>query len=331
MHSGVIRDIMKPIGRNCIDAEKAGVPQPENEAKNMKTMLFIYNPKAGRQKAREMLPDLLESFAAQGYEITVCPTQKKGDATERASRSAGFDRVVCCGGDGTLNETVTGLLMMPKEARPPLGYVPAGSANDYARSLNLPKALANQAEMAGSGTPRAVDIGDSSGYRFTYITAFGLFTEVSYSTPQNVKNLLGHFAYLLEGAKGLANVPSYHMEVTAPGGVRVEGDFIYGMVGNTASVGGVLSLPRDKVKLDDGEFEVLLVRQPKSSSDWQSILTALSKKDVVQDGAVVGFTANEVTFRCDKPVAWTVDGEFGGKREETVVTNLYRAVQIACS
>ena len=291
----------------------------------MKRMLFIYNPKAGRQKAREMLPDLLESFAAQGYEITAYPTQKKGDATERAGQAAGYDRVVCCGGDGTLNETVTGLLNIPREERPPLGYVPAGSANDYARSLNLPKALANQAEVAGSGTPRAVDIGDSSGTRFTYISAFGLFT-----TPQNVKNLLGHFAYLLEGAKGLANVPSYYMEVTTPGGVRVEGEFIYGMVGNTVSMGGILSLPRDKVKLDDGEFEVLMVRKPKNPKDWQSILAALSKGELVQDGAVVGFTASEVTFRSDKPVAWTVDGEFGGKRQETVVTNLRRVIRIAC-
>jgi len=297
----------------------------------MKRMLFIYNPKAGRQKARAMLPDLLESFSAQGYDVTAYPTQKRGDATERASRATGVDRVVCCGGDGTMNEVVTGLLTIPAEERPPLGYVPAGSANDYAKSLNLPKTIPQQAQVAATGEPKGMDIGVSSGLNFTYISAFGLFTEVSYSTPQNSKNLLGHFAYLLEGAKELTNVPSYHMEVTTPDGLRVEGEFIYGMVGNTVSMGGVFSLPREKVKLDDGLFEVLLIRKPKTVKDWQSILNALSTQDIlVQDGALVGFTASEVTFRSNQPVAWTVDGEFGGKREETVVRNLKQAVRIAC-
>ena len=295
----------------------------------MKKMLFIYNTKAVRQKARAMLPDLLEHFSDQGYEVTACPTQKRGDATERARCAAGFDRVVCCGGDGTMNEVVSGLLDIPAEERPPVGYVPAGSANDYARSLNLPKTLPELAAVAGTGAVSPIDMGNSSGLTFTYISAFGLFTEVSYSTPQNVKNLLGHFAYLLEGAKGLTNVPSYHMEVTTPDGIREEGDFIYGMVGNTVSMGGVFSLPRDLVRLDDGRFEVFLVRKPKTTKDWQSILTALAKPELTLEGAVIGFTADEVTFRCEQPVAWTVDGEFGGKREETVVKNLPQAIRIA--
>ena len=297
----------------------------------MKRLLFIYNPKAGRQKARAMLPELMELFSMQNYEIVAFPTRKRGDATERARHAAGFDRVVCCGGDGTMNEVVTGLLDIPAEERPPVGYVPAGSANDYAKSLNLPKSLTDQAVIAGIGTPRPIDVGSSAGRAFTYISAFGLFTEVSYATPQSTKNLLGHFAYLMEGAKELTSVPSYHMEVSTPEGIRVEGEFIYGMVGNTVSMGGVFSLPREKVKMDDGQFEVLLIRKPKTSKDWQSILNALSKQDImVQDGALVGFTASEVTFRSNRPVAWTVDGEFGGKREETVVRNLKQALRIAC-
>jgi len=296
----------------------------------MKRMLFIYNPKAGRMKARAMLPDLLEYFSVQGYEITAYPTQKRGEATERARHAAGFDRVVCCGGDGTMNEVVSGLMELPKQERPPLGYVPAGSANDYARSLNLPKTISDQAVIAGIGDVYPVDIGDSSGHYFTYISAFGLFTEVSYSTPQTSKNLLGHFAYLLEGAKELTNVPSYRMEITTPTGIHVEGDFIYGMVGNTVSMGGVFTLPKDMVKLDDGQFEVLLIRRPKTSKDWQSILTALGKQELVQDGAVVGFTADEVTFRSPHSVAWTVDGEFGGERQETIVKNVPRAINVAC-
>lgn len=296
----------------------------------MKRMLFIYNPKAGRQKAKAMLPELMEQFARQGYEIVAFPTGKRGDATQRASQAEGFDRVVCCGGDGTMNEVITGLLEIPAEKRPPVGYVPAGSANDYARSLNLPKSLTDQAEIAGTGAPRPVDVGNSSGHTFTYISAFGLFTEVSYATPQNSKNLLGHFAYLLEGAKELTNVPSYRMEVSTPEGIRVEGDFIYGMVGNTVSMGGVFSLPRELVRLDDGQFEVILIRKPQTAKDWQSILTMLGKPELRLEGAVIAFHADEVTFRSDAPVAWTVDGEFGGERKETAVKNLHRAIHIAC-
>lgn len=296
----------------------------------MKRMLFIYNPKAGRQKARAMLPDILESFAAQGYEITAFPTQKHGDAEARARLAAGFDRVVCCGGDGTMNETVAGLLEVPTEERPVLGYIPAGSANDFARSLNLPKGVAELAQIAGSGNARVIDMGRSGGRLFTYVTAFGLFTEVSYATPQATKNLLGHFAYLLEGAKSLLNIPSYHVEVSTPDGFRTEGNFIYGMVGNTVSAGGVMSLPRDKVRLDDGQFEVLLIRPPKTPKDWQSILNTLNRLELTTEGAVVCFKAGEVHFRSKEPIAWTVDGEFGGKREETAVHNLYRTIKIAC-
>ena len=295
-------------------------------------MLFIYNPKAGRQRVRGMLPDLLAVFAREGFETTVHPTMAAGEAAQVAeAQAAQFDRVVCCGGDGTLNETVHGMLAVPEDCRPVLGYIPTGTTNDYAKTLGLPRSTEKLAEVACTGVPRAVDIGDSSGKRFTYVTAFGLFTDVSYSTPQSAKNLLGHFAYVLEGAGRLLNIPSYHMEVTTPEGRAVSGDFIYGMVSNTLSVGGMMSLPKNEVKLDDGKFEVLLVRPPRTPADWQSILASVNAQTVERDnGAVLGFIASQVTFRCDQLVAWTVDGEFGGARNETVVKNLPRALTIAC-
>lgn len=298
----------------------------------MMQMLFVYNPRAGRQRARTMLPDLLEIFAREGYEVTVHPTMAQGDAAKlAATRAGGFDRLVCCGGDGTLNETVRGLLTLPEDKRPVLGYIPTGTTNDFARTIRLPRSTEKLAEVACGGVPRAVDVGESGGRLFTYVSAFGLFTDVSYSTPQTSKNLLGHFAYLLEGAGRLLNIPSYHMEVTADNGRKICGDFIYGMVSNTLSVGGMMSLPRDEVKLDDGKFEVLLVRPPKTPKDWQSILASLNAQEAErEDGAVTGFTASQVTFRCDRPVAWTVDGEFGGEREETAIRNLPRALTIAC-
>lgn len=299
----------------------------------MKKLLYIYNPAAGRRTAKASLSDVVEVFSRQGYEITVHPTQGRGDATRTVLEDGGgFDRVVCCGGDGTLNETVQGLLALPADKRPVLGYIPAGTTNDFSRTLELPRTLPELAEAAGAGAPRPIDVGEAAGRPFTYVAAFGLFTDVSYSTPQANKNLLGHFAYLLEGMGRLASIPSYHMKVSTRSGTEVEGDFIYGMVGNTVSVGGLVNLPRDKVLLDDGRFEVILIRQPKTAKDWQSILTALTTLELSKDGegAVVGFSAGEVTFTCDAPVAWTVDGEFGGEQQITTVKNLPRALTIAC-
>ena len=297
----------------------------------MKKLLYIYNPAAGRKAAKVSLSDVLEIFTRQGYEITVHPTQKQGDATAAVIRQgAQHDRVVCCGGDGTLNETVQGLLALPAERRPVLGYIPAGTTNDFSHTLELPKTVAEQAEVAGEGLPRPIDVGDAQGHLFTYVAAFGLFTDVSYSTPQVNKNLLGHFAYVLEGMGKLANIPSYHMKVTAAEGHEVEGDFIYGMVGNTVSVGGLVNLPRDVVRLDDGLFEVILIRQPRSIEDWQSILAALTTLEPDEDGAVVAFPAGAVTFTCDRSVAWTVDGEFGGEHTVAAVRNQPRAITMAC-
>ena len=296
----------------------------------MKRLLFIYNAHAGRQRIRNSLADILDVFAQAGYEITAHPTQSRGDATGTAAASAGYDRVVCCGGDGTLNETVSGLMSIPEESRPALGYIPAGSTNDFSRNLNLPKELTKVAAAACGGLPRPCDLGRAEGSFFTYVAAFGLFTDVSYATPQAAKNLLGHFAYVLQGAGKLFNVPSFHMKVESAEGFVTEGDYIYGMVSNTVSVGGLMNLPRDVVKLDDGRFEVLLVREPKNLLDWQEILTALtSQKLIGSEGIVTGFQTEKVTFTCDKPVAWTVDGEFGGERAVTRVENLPRAFVLA--
>ena len=297
----------------------------------MKRLLYIYNPAAGRKTAKNSLSDTLEVFAHQGYEITVHPTQERGDATAAVvQQGAQYDRVVCCGGDGTLNETVQGLLALPEGRRPVLGYIPAGTTNDFSRTLELPKTVHELAEVAGEGLLRSIDVGDAQGHPFTYVAAFGLFTDVAYSTPQVNKNLLGHFAYVLEGMGRLANIPSYHMKVTAAGGHEVEGDFIYGMVGNTVSVGGLVNLPRDVVRLDDGLFEVILLRQPRTIEDWQSILTTLTTLELDEGGAVLGFPASEVTFTCDRGVAWTVDGEFGGEQAVTTVRNRTRAITMAC-
>lgn len=296
----------------------------------MKELLYIYNPQAGRQRGRAMLADSIETLAAQGYQITVRPTLSQGDAAQTAAQLGGrFDRVVCCGGDGTLNEVVRGLLALPENQRPVLGYIPAGTTNDFSRNLDLPKEGIKLAQVAGAGCPRLIDVGQAEKSLFTYVAAFGLFTDVSYTTPQATKNMLGHFAYVLEGAGRLVNVPSYAMTVTPDHGSPISGDFIYGMVGNTVSVGGLVNLPKDKVSLDDGLFEVILIRQPRTAKDWQSILTALTNLERVDGDTVVAFTASELTFASSQPVAWTVDGEFGGQQTVTHIKNLPHAITIA--
>ena len=297
----------------------------------MKQLLFVYNPTAGRQRAKVILSDVLTVFAQQGYEITVRPTLARGDAARVvAERGAGYDRVVCCGGDGTLNETVQGLLTLPQPSRPVLGYIPAGTTNDFSRNINLPRSTQALAQVACGGVPRAIDVGQLEERPFLYIAAFGLFTDVPYSTPQASKNMLGHLAYLLEGAGRLVKFPSYHVCVTTDQGLELEGDFIYGMVCNTVSIGGMVNLPRDLVCLDDGQFEALLIRNPKTPKDWQSILTALTTQKLPEDGSVVGFTCKQARFSCCEPLAWTVDGEYGGTFSQLTVSNLSRVVTIAC-
>lgn len=301
-----------------------------SEVNRVKKLLFIYNPQAGRQQVRASLAGIVDAFAAKDYEITAHPTRGPGDATETAARSEGFDRIVCCGGDGTLNETVTGLIRLEEGRRPVLGYIPTGTTNDFARNLNLPRGFEKMAQTACGDELTRCDLGAVSGGRyFVYVAAFGLFTDVSYTTPQATKNLLGHFAYVLEGAGRLANIPSYHMRVETSDGVSVEGDYIYGMVGNTVSVGGMVNLPKDRVQLDDGVFEVMLIQQPKNGKDWQDILTALATQDVVEGGAVTAFPARKVTFTGQDLVPWTLDGEFGGARAATEIENLPRAFTLA--
>ena len=296
----------------------------------MKKLLFIYNGKAGRQRIRDKLAAILDAFAARDYEITVRPTQFRGDAAARAAESAGYDRVVCCGGDGTLNEVVTGLMSIPAEQRPSLGYIPAGSTNDFARNLDLPRGMEEMAKLACGGGVRPCDLGLAGGKYFTYVAAFGLFTDVSYSTPQASKNLLGHFAYVLEGAGRLANIPAFRVRVETDKGEALEDEFIYGMVSNTVSVGGLMNLPRDRVRLDDGVFEVLLIRAPRSLKDWQDILGALTAQKYDGCAAISVLTARRVTIESQEELAWTVDGEFGGKRTFTTVENLPRAITLAC-
>ncbi|MCM1025920.1 MAG: YegS/Rv2252/BmrU family lipid kinase [Roseburia sp.] len=290
-----------------------------------KRLLFIYNPKAGKAQIRTKLSDILTVFSAAGYELTVFPTSAHDDARRAAAeRRPDYDLVVCSGGDGTLDEVVTG--MIQSGFRTPIGYIPAGSTNDFAGSLVLPKNMIKAAETVVNGRNFPCDIGSFNDDVFVYIAAFGLFTDVSYETDQDIKNVLGHMAYLLEGVKRLSAVRYFPMKVTC--GERViEGDFLFGMITNSVSVGGFKNITGKNVKLDDGVFEVTLIKKPENPTELNNIMLSLLNRDIDADGMYC-FRAEEITFESQEPVAWTLDGENGGSHERVVIRNLCREIEI---
>ncbi len=290
-----------------------------------KKLIFIYNPKAGKGQIRGNLLDILDIFVGAGYEVNVRPTQYAGEAVKLAARKTGkYDLVVCCGGDGTLDEVVTGI--MKSGRKKPIGYIPAGSTNDFANSLHIPKNMKQSAEVAVKGEPFACDVGAFNDNFFVYIAAFGLFTEVSYETKQELKNVLGHMAYILEGMKKLTNIKSYHMKITAEETV-IEDDFLYGMITNSVSVGGFKGITGKFVDLSDGVFEVTLVKRPKNLEDLNRILGALTMKDI--DAAqMYCFKTSRLTVEAQEEVAWTLDGEYGGRHREVAIENRKQALDI---
>ena len=293
----------------------------------MKRLLFIYNPQAGKGIIKPHLANVVDTFTKAGYLVTVWPTQGKADATHVAARQGWwYDRVVCCGGDGTLSETVAGLLTL--DAPPVLGYIPAGTTNDFSKNLGLPRGVEKAAAMAVEGTPRQCDMGRFNDRTFVYVAAFGIFTDVSYGTPQEFKNAFGHLAYLLEGATKLGDLGrGYHLTVEHDGGT-VEGDFIYGMVTNTNSVGGFQIFPAKQVSLDDGVFEVVLVRQPRNVADLQDALVSLVRQSHEESRQVEAFHTSKLKVAAAEPLPWTLDGEYGGDPEVAKIENLHKAITL---
>ncbi len=288
-------------------------------------LLFIYNPKAGKAKIKSKLADILDVFAKSGFETTICPTQFKGDAEQiMEKRSADYELIVCSGGDGTLDETVTG--MFKSGLRTPLGYIPAGSTNDFAGSLALPKSMVRAAETIVSGKNFPCDVGTFNEDVFVYIAAFGLFTEVSYETDQEAKNLLGHMAYVLEGMKRLSSIKSFPMRVSYEDKIIVE-NFIFGMVTNSISVGGFKNITGKNVQLDDGVFEVTLIKQPKNAIELNNIMVSLVNHDIDTD-LMYCFRTSSIAFESPEPVAWTLDGENGGSHKSVHIHNICRGMDI---
>ena len=292
----------------------------------MKKLLFIMNPFAGQRKANRQLADIIDVFNRADYEVLTYMTACQGDA-ERVARQYGpnVDIVVCCGGDGTFNETVSGVLKSGTDV--PVGYIPAGSTNDFASSLKLSADFVQAARDIVEGEPVRVDIGRFGERYFSYVASFGAFTRASYATPQNVKNALGHLAYLLGGIQELSQIKAQKLSFALPNGERIEDEFIFGAISNSTSVGGILTLAPDKVDMTDGKFELLLVRAPKTAMELTECLMALQRQ--TYNCAMITFlSAEHVKVTAPKEMDWTLDGERGQGAESIEVTCMHHAIQI---
>lgn len=291
----------------------------------LKKMLFVMNPYAGLRKANRYLADILGMFNRADYEITVHITAGPGDGAKVVQeRAPQMDMVVCAGGDGTFNETVNGL--MRSGADVPVGYIPCGSTNDFAASLKLSTNPLEAAKAIVEGTPTRYDVGKFADRYFTYVASFGVFTRTSYATPQSVKNALGHTAYILEGIQELSQIRKEHLRLEIDSGV-IEGDFLFGAISNSTSVGGILTLDPKQVDMSDGMFELLLVRAPKDLMEVRECIVALQKQKY--NCAMMTFVSTkQLRITAEPKMNWTLDGEREAGRREIFVENLHHGIQL---
>ena len=294
----------------------------------MKRMLFLVNPKAGKKVVKNKIFEMITIFTKAGYHVEFHPTLNANDAALCVEKmGADYDMIVCAGGDGTLDNTVTGLMKLrEKGITVPLGYIPCGSTNDFGKSLRLSMNPVKAARDIVKGTVCPVDVGSFGGRNFIYVAAFGIFTDISYSTPQKLKNMLGHSAYILEAFKELSRIDPVNVAAKLDDKV-IKGEFLYGQITNSLSVGGMKLIgPRD-VSFCDGEFECLFIKKPKSPFELAKILKSILTNKM--DSKLIYHTkAKSVKVITEKPVAWTLDGEEGGIFKEVRADNIHKALSL---
>lgn len=293
----------------------------------MKNLLFVYNPLAGKGKVRGKLTKIVEFYKTQGYLTTIYPTSEGEDGKKFIKNlKSEYDLIVCSGGDGTLNEVVSG--MIDAQMHTLLGYIPSGSTNDFARSVKIPVMINAAMKISCNGTPYELDIGRLNEKYFVYVAGFGAFTKVSYATSQKMKNTLGYLAYLLQGIKELSELKAYSVTISCDERI-VSGRYIMGLIMNSFSIGGFRNPTSNLTDLNDGIFEVLLIRMPQNLMELQGIVTALMG-NLNEENDIEYFQASRIQI-ISEPMEWTVDGEYGGKYESVVVENINRAIRILTS
>ena len=292
----------------------------------MKKMLFIMNPYSGKRRANRYLVEILEMFNRAEYLVTVHMTAGPGDATQVVKQLApGMDIVVCCGGDGTFNETVAGLQMAGVDV--PVGYIPAGSTNDFAASLKIPTEPLEAAQEIVEGKPVYYDAGSFNGRFFSYVASFGAFTRTSYTTPQSIKNALGHTAYVLSGISELSQIRTEHVKLEI-GDEIVEDDFLFGAICNSTSVGGILTLDPKQVDMADGKLEVLLVRSPKSLLELADCIAAVQSQQYNNCEMITFRSGGQIKITADPERPWTLDGEREDGHREITINNTHLAYRL---
>ncbi len=290
-----------------------------------KKALFIVNPAAGKTQSRGPLFDAAAAFSEGGYLVRIRQTAARGDAARAAAEEGPeYDLVVCSGGDGTLNETVTGLMALEK--RPPLGYLPRGSTNDFASSLHIPSNPVKAAQAILDQRPQALDVGCWNERYFVYVASFGAFTRTSYAAPQAAKNALGHFAYILEGMRDLGSLRPYRVRLTADGGT-LDGEYLFGAVCNSTSIGGLMKLDPERVVLDDGRFELLLVPAPKTAAELQNEVLALLGQQY-DEGGLIFRHVSALTVETEEDLPWSLDGEYAPSAPRVEISNRQGALQL---
>ena len=286
-----------------------------------KKLMLIINPVAGRREAEKNLAQIIRIFSDGGYLVSVFVTSKPGDCTEFIKLyGGGFDLIVCSGGDGTINEAITGLICAGLYT--PLGYIPSGSYNDFAEYQQLPRKILDAARAIVSGSPHKLDAIKFSHRYFINAADFGAFTWLPYTTSQHKKNSLGAYAYLLDGIKDLSKVKSHHLRLYANGGV-FEGDYLFGIICNASMLGGMLPGLGSIVQSDDGFFEVGMIRKPTSPLEFQETIIALKNEDLASP-RLTFFKASRMTIETDEPLDWSLDGELA-TGEEAVDLELLRS------
>lgn len=289
----------------------------------MRQLLLILNPIAGTRKAARNLAEIISVFNRADYDVRVYVTAGQKDAAKAVELfGAQADLVVCCGGDGTLNETITGMIRMG--LRTPIGYIPAGSTNDFANSLGLSGDVVEAARQIVQGKVRSYDIGKFGERYFAYVASFGAFTKTSYTTPQNIKNALGHVAYLLEGIQELSKIRKEHLRMEVDD-VVLEGDYLFGAICNSTSIGGILTLSPELVDMGDGMFEILLVRAPKNLQELQECVIALSNQ-TYNCGMLTFRSAGKIKVVANPDMPWTLDGERTEGCENIYIENLHQSL-----
>lgn len=293
----------------------------------MKRALFFVNPNAGQGTGGFNMMAILREFARGDWRVEVCFTKGPGDLTRIiAQEGAGYDLIVSSGGDGTLNETTSGLMQLPEDQRPPIGYIPRGTVNDVSHTLGLSKTPQIAARDIVDGVPFRMDVGSFNDRWFNYVAGFGIFTDVAYRTPQEDKKALGRLAYLLDGVKSLSDIRPVRVKMEANGQIFEE-NVLLGLVTSTTSVGGFRMPSQLNVNLNDGLFEVILVKHIDSLARLKDLADALRLRDFNREGLVF-LKTNHAEFTFEQNVDWTLDGEFGGSVKEAVVDNHPNAVTI---